>query len=166
MSSSSTREPSAERALGGDASGRGARAQASSVAALAALFAVCAGVSLYATVLAGAVPVVDERDAADPTLDRVADAASDGGVVAPDRLSGTPDYRPAGRRVNVTLVADDRVWHAGPAVPPAASAATGRADRTKPTGHADRIDRAGRLVSVRLGPGCVEPGRLSVAVWS
>ncbi|MDS0297961.1 hypothetical protein NDI76_04335 [Halogeometricum sp. S1BR25-6] len=157
MSSSSTREPSTERGTASDASGEGTRAQASPVAALAALFAVCAGVSLYATVLAGAVPVVDERSTAGPTLDRVADAASDGGVVAPARLAEARDRGPAGRRLNVSLAADGREWGVGPAVPGDSSDA---ADRT------NRVDRAGRLVSVRLAPGRVEPGRLSVAVWS
>ena len=162
MSSSSTRESSgADSAVGGD--GRCGRAQSSPVAALAALFAVCAGVSLYATVLAGAVPVVDERSAAGPTLDRVADAASDGGVVAPDRLAATLDRGPAGRRLNVSLVVDGRAWYVGPAIPAARSAAANRADGA---GGANRVDRAGRLVSVRLAPGRVEPGRLSVAVWS
>lgn len=150
MSSSWTRESSTERgreASASDANGRSDRAQTSPVAALAALFAVCAGVSLYATVLGGAIPVVD-RGVADPTLDRVRDGASDGGVVAPARLAEARDRGPAGRRLNVSLAADGREWHVGPAVPPRVT------------------DRADRLVSVRLGPGRVEPGRLSVAVWS
>lgn len=157
MSSSSTRDSSAERGRKSEATGRSGRAQASPVAALAALFAVCAGVSLYATVLAGAIPVVDDRAAADPTLDRVADVTSDGGVVAPDRLAEVRGRGPVGRRLNVSLVAGGRAWHVGPAVPASLSPST---DRT------DRADRASRLVSVRLGDARVEPGRLSVVVWS
>jgi hypothetical protein len=156
MSSSSTREASAERKTVSEVSSREDRAQASPVAALAVLFAVCAGVSLYATVLAGAIPDVDDRSAAGPTLDRVADAASDGGVVAPERLAGIRDRGPTGRRLNVSLVAGGRAWYVGPTVPATQSSAAERVDR---------VDRADRLVSVRFGPGRVEPGRLSVAVW-
>lgn len=124
------------------------RAQASPVAALAALFAVCAGVSLYATVLGGSVPLVQGGGVADPTLDRVHDAASDGGVTAPDRLAAATTRGPEGYRLNVSLAVANERWTAGPAAPRSAT------------------DRASRLVSVRLAPGRVEPGRLSVVVWS
>ena len=124
------------------------RAQASPIAALAALFAVCAGLSLYATVLGGSVPLVQGGGVADPTLDRVHDAATDGGVAAPDRLDRAATRGPDGHRLNVSLTVADEAWTVGPSVPGGAT------------------DRASRLVSVRLAPGRVEPGRLSVVVWS
>ncbi|WP_363467435.1 DUF7285 family protein [Halogeometricum borinquense] len=127
---------------------RQARAQTSPVAALAALFAVCAGLSLYVTVLGGSVPLLEDRAVADPTLDRVHDVIDDGGVVDAERLPDAMTRGPDGRRLNVTLTASDDVWTVGPAVPQEAT------------------DRASRLVSVRLSPGQVEPGRLTVVVWS
>lgn len=137
MSSSSTREA---RARG--------RAQASPVVALVALFAVCAGLSLYVAVLGGSIPAVEERDIAPATLDRVHDAASDGGMTDPAALDDAAERGPASHRLNVSLAVDGERWTVGPAVPPNAS------------------DRAGRLVSVRRAPGRVDPGRLAVVVWS
>lgn len=134
---------------GGDGPGRErGRGQASPVAALAALFAVCAGLSLYATVLGGSVPAVGTGGVADPTLSRVHEAATAGGVTDPGRLPDAATHGPDGRRLNVTLSVGDDRWTAGPAVP------------------SDARDRASRLVGVRLAPGDVEPGRLSVVVWS
>lgn len=121
------------------------RGQTEPLAALVALFAVCAGVSLYATVLGGVAPAAD-RDLADPALERVRDAASEGGAVRPCALSTAVDAGPDGRRLNATLSAGDRRWSVGP-TPPA------------------RADRASRAASVRLAPGRVRPGRLSVRVW-
>ncbi len=121
------------------------RGQTEPLAALVALFAVCAGVSLYATVLGGSIPVAD-RDASEPTLERVRDAAATNGAVRPDALSAAVDAGPDGRRVNATLAARGRRWSVGPSTPAA-------------------TDRASRAVSVRLGPGRVAPGRLTVRVW-
>lgn len=121
------------------------KGQVEPTAALAALFAVCAGVGLYAGVLGGAVAPA-ERDLAEPTLERVHDATSDGGVVAPDALPAGRAAGPEGHELNVTLAAGDRAWTAGPPPPPAA-------------------DRAARPASVRTAPGRIEPGRLRVAVW-
>ena len=134
MSRSSRREPSGRR-----------RGQTEPLAALVALFAVCAGVSLYATALGGSIPTAD-RDLSAPTLDRVHDAGSRAGVVHPRTLSTAVDAGPDGRGVNATLSADGRRWSVGP-TPPA------------------RADRASRTVSVRLGPGRIAPGRLTVRVW-
>ncbi|SFR37728.1 DUF7285 family protein [Halogeometricum limi] len=131
------------------------RGQASPVAALVALFAVCAGLSLYATVLGGSIPVVAEQTVAAPTLDRAVDDVSDGGVVSLDRLASADAgrYAPDGRSVNVSLTFDtasghDYDWAVGPRAPARAT------------------DRASRPVSVRLGPGRVDAGRLAVVVWS
>lgn len=124
------------------------RGQTSPLAALAALFAVCTGVSIYVVALGGAVPVGDDRAYADSTLHRVSDELSDGGVVDPSALDSARSAAPAGRQLNVTLTAGDRRWTTGP---------------RPPTGT--RTDAASRTTSVRLGPGSVAPGRLRVEVW-
>lgn len=123
------------------------RGQASPLAALAALFAVCTGVGIYVVALGGA-PVGDDRAYADPTLHRVSDELSDGGVVDPSTLDAARSAAPAGHRLNVTLTADGRRWATGP----------------RPPGEAP-TDAASRTTSVRLGPGSVAPGRLRVEVW-
>jgi hypothetical protein len=124
-----------------------ARAQTEPLAALAALFAVCAAVTLYAGVLGDVTPR-SERDLASPTLDRVHDAVTTAGVAVPDRLAAAPADGPQGYRVAVTLTAEDREWRAGPTPPPGAT------------------DAAVRSVGVRLAPGRVRAGRLGVVVWS
>jgi hypothetical protein len=134
MSSSSTRER---------------RGQASPLAALAALFAVCTGVSLYVVALGGVAPVGDDRNLADPTLRRAYDELAVGGVIDPTALAEANSAAPTGRRLNVTVTADGRRWAVGPR-PPA----------DEPT----RV--AVRVASVRFGPGAVVPGRLRVEVWA
>ena len=125
--------------------GAGRRGQVEPLAALAALFAVCVGLSAYALVIADAGRPTD-RDLAGPALATVDDAVSVSGVVRPARLDRALDARPSGTRLNVTLTTDSRTWNAGP--PPAVHG-----------------DRATRRVSVRLGPGRVRVGRLRVVVW-
>lgn len=124
------------------------RGQASPLAALAALFAVCTGVSIYVVALGGTVAVGDDRAYAEPTLHRVGDELADGGVADPETLDTARSAAPDGRRLNVTLTAGDRRWTAGPTPP-----------KEGPT------DAASRTTSVRLGPGSVVPGRLRVEVW-
>ncbi|WP_254537314.1 DUF7285 family protein [Halomarina litorea] len=129
------------------------RAQVSPLAALVALLAVCAGVSLYAGTLdtslhslTGPDPTV--RTVADRTLDTLAPT----GVTTPARLANRSltagaGAVPEGYRVNVTLVAGGERWQRGPAAPPGAG-------------------RTVRALGVRLDPGRVVPGRLRVVVWS
>lgn len=124
----------------------GRRGQVEPTAALVVLVAVCAGVTTYAVALDGAAPR-PERDVATPTLDRVVAALSSGGAVRPSNLSRVRSLRPRGYRLNVTVAAAGRRWHAGPSPPPTAQAAT-------------------RPVGVRLGPGRVRPGRVRVEVWA
>ncbi|WP_101296258.1 DUF7285 family protein [Halegenticoccus soli] len=131
------------------------RGQAEPTVALAALFAVCLGLGLYAGVLDEALPGTD-RDLAEPTLGRVHDALATGGVVAPESVSEGPAAGPDGYRLNVTVRADGREWTAGPTPP--VKAATGAATAT--------VDSASRPVSVRLGPGVIAPGKLRVVVWA
>jgi hypothetical protein len=125
------------------------RALVEPTAALAALFAVCAAVTIYTGVLGEVVPSTD-RDLGDPTLTRVHDAASERGVIRVERLDRSRETAPRGYRLNVSLRADGEQWSLGPQPP----ADTG-----------PNVDRADRLVSVRRGPGDVVAGRLSVVVW-
>lgn len=123
------------------------RAQVEPVAALVAVFAVCVGLALYAGVLSSVVPATD-RDLAAPTLDRVHDRLSTGGVAVPGRLDLASAAGPAGYELNVSLTADDEDWSVGP---------------TPPVGAADT---ASRTTGVRVAPGRVAPGRLRVVIWS
>lgn len=128
-----------------EASGR--RAQVEPFAALVAVLAVGLAISLYATVLSDADPGSSNREVAEITLDRVYRNVSDGSVVDPERIQGAPAVAPAGYEANVTLAVDRTTWQAGPS-PPASA------------------ERASRRVTVRLGPGNVRPGRLTVVIWS
>lgn len=127
-------------------SGRG---QTEPLVALVAVFAVCLGVTLYAFALDDASGGT-ERDVATPTLDRVLAELSSGGVVDPDRLDAAVadvDAELSGRGVAATLRVADRSWRAG----------------GRPTADARTAERR---VAVRIGPGHVRGGRLSVEVWS
>lgn len=122
------------------------RGQTEPVAVLAAVFAVGAGIALYAGVVdatlgGGSAP------GAEPTLRRVWSAVADTGVVTPGRLSDGLSAAADGYEVRITLAAGDNTWAAGPTPP--ADAAT-----------------ASRRASVRVGPGHVDSGRLQVEVWS
>lgn len=121
------------------------RAQVEPLAALAALFAVCVGLSLYTVVLVDVDRPVD-RDLAGPTLTAVEDAVSHRGVVLPTRLDRAVDHAPSGRALNVTLATADRRWTVGPSPGPDG-------------------DHASRVVSVRVGPGRIRAGTLRVVVW-
>jgi hypothetical protein len=123
------------------------RAQVEPLAALAAVFAVCVGLVLYAGVLSSAT-LETGRDLAEPTLDRVSDRISTGGVAVPDRLDAATAVGPAGYELNLSVTAADRRWSVGPAPPQSAT------------------DTASRSTGVHVLPGRVEPGRLRVVVWS
>lgn len=121
------------------------RGQTEPLAALAAVFAVGIAVSLYA----GAVPDLVERPdgAAETTLSRVYRNATTAGVVVPGDLPDARSAGPPGKNVNVTLTAGPVELASGPTRPPDAANAT-------------------RPVGVRVEEGDVEPGRLSVGVWT
>lgn len=139
------------------------RGQVEPFAALAAVLAVGLAISLYAGVLADAAPGASDRTVAETTLDRVARSASDGSVVVPDRIPEALAVTPDGYRVNVTLAAGGTTLRAGPTPPESADLTQPEsADPTQP----ESADRATRRVSVRLAPGNVRPGRLTVVVWS
>ena len=123
-----------------------ARAATEPLAALVAVFAVSAGLALYAGALDDSLAdVVGDRDVAAPTADAVEQRLTSGGVVDPTRVNGSIRAIPPGYEGNVTLSAERR-WSAGP-TPPA------------------RADSDSRTVSVALGPATVRRGRLRVAVW-
>lgn len=142
MSRSSTR---VIRANGAIRVNRANRGLVEPLAALAALFAVCVGLSTYAVVLAG-VDAPTDRDIAGPALATVHDDVTVRGVVDPARLGSALDNTPTGYRLHVSVRTDERQWAVGPPAP-------------------SRGDRASRRVSVRLGPGRVRAGRLQVVVW-
>jgi hypothetical protein len=133
-------------AVSGD-DGDPGRAQVEPLAALAAVFAVCVGLTLYAGVLSSVTPGTS-RDLAEPTLDRVHDRLSTGGVGVPARLDTAAHAGPDGYDLNVSLTADDRRWTLGPSPPPGVA------------------DTASRSTGVRVAAGRVRPGRLRVVVWS
>ncbi len=123
-----------------------ARAATEPLAALVAVFAVSAGLALYAGVLDDTLAnATGGRDIASPTADAVERRLTSGGVVDPERVSGALAAVPSGYDGNITLRAE-RTWSAGPT--PSAGAQTDV-----------------RTVSVALGPATVRRGRLTVAVW-
>ena len=123
-----------------------ARAATEPLAALIAVFAVSAGLALYAGVLGDTLAdVVGDRDVAGPTADAVERRVTTGGVVDPTLVNDSLAAVPPGYEGNVTLEAERR-WSVGP-TPPA------------------RADSDSRTVSVALGPATVRRGRLRVAVW-
>jgi hypothetical protein len=124
------------------------RGQVEPAAAIVVLLAVTGAISAYAAALGGA-GGADERALAEPTLERVAETLGTGGVAHPSRTHRARRVGPSGYRLNVTVAAAGRRWHAG--VTPPRDTAT---------------DAASRAMSVRLGPGRIRPGRVRVEVWS
>ncbi|SDF16725.1 DUF7285 family protein [Halorientalis regularis] len=122
------------------------RGQVEPVAAIAAVFALGVGLTIYAGAVDDALPGTEPRNVAQPTLSAVEDAVETSGVIRPDRLSRVQSAAPAGRRLNVTLTAGDRRWTRGASPPESAQRASAR-------------------VSIALGSGRVQPGRLTVRVW-
>jgi hypothetical protein len=125
----------------------GRRGQVEPLAAIAAVFLVGAGLTLYAGVLEERLAGDDERAVADAALGTVERAVTDEGVVEPRRLGRIRSVGPAGYELNVTLEVPDDRWHHGPTAPASATNATER-------------------VSVHTGTGRVRPGRLVVRVWT
>lgn len=122
------------------------RGQVEPTAALVATAAVCLALGVYAVALDDVTPSADRR-LAEPTLDRVEAAMTEGGVVVPGDRDAALAAGPTGYRTNVTINAGDRQWTAGPPVP-------------------QRADRARTRASVRLDPDRVRTGTLRVGVWT
>ena len=121
------------------------RGQVEPLAAIAAVFALGVGLTVYAGALTDALPGGSEPSV-QPTLGSAERAVSDGGVVDPGRLTAARAATPDGHRLNATLETDERRWHLGPTPPGTARNGTAR-------------------VSVRTAPGRVRPGRLTVRIW-
>lgn len=122
------------------------RAQVEPLAALAAVLAVAAGLTIYAETLDGSVRDGPDRETASTALESVRRTLQTAGVVDPPQLDRATDAVPDGWRANVSLGAGGRRWSRGPTPPETAERATAR-------------------VSVRLAPTDVRPGRLRVAIW-
>lgn len=122
-----------------------ARGYVEPIAAIAAVFAVAVGLTVYVGGLQESMEPAPQSDAvAESALADVLTTASTMGVVDPAAVSDA--VPPAGWTANVTLSTRDGRLRVGPAPPVEAATAT-------------------RRVSVRLAPGAVRPGRLTVAVW-
>jgi hypothetical protein len=121
------------------------------LAALAAVAVVAAAVALYAGVFEASLPGQTDRNVAEDAADRVERSVTRGGVVRPSTVLFANRSRPEGYHQNVTVVVHrdgaDSVLSVGPAAP-------------------ETADVARRRVSVRDGPGRVEPGHLEVRVWA
>jgi len=130
--------------------GAAERAQTSPIVALVALFAVCAGLSLYATTLGAVTPSETTNELAEPTLDRVYGEIHGGGVVSPVSLVRADRVAPDGYRVAVVLTTQNARWTNG---------------RRPPRDAGVDADSATRPVSVAMGDGDVEWGQLRVWVW-
>lgn len=124
-----------------------ARGQTEPLAALAAVFVVAIGLSVYAGVIDDALTGSPDRDLAEPTLDRIERSIAPAGVVQPSRLDGASEHGPDGHRMHVTVAAGNRRWTAGP-TPPNATA-----------------DRAETRIAVEIAKTRVEPGTLRVVTW-
>lgn len=124
----------------------GRRGQAEPLAALAALLAVCLGVSLYAGVAVDAVQP-EERSTAEPALERAAAEVVEGGAVDPRHLSEGAEAAPEGHQLRITVRTAEESWQIGPTAPENAAVAK-------------------RPVGVRVAPGTVRPGTLVVEVWT
>jgi len=148
MSSSSTREI----AVVGDTPPGASRAQTTPLVALIALFAVCTGLSLYATTLGAVTPDETANALAEPTLERVYDEISAGGVVSPVGLPRDGPSAPDGYLVAVAVTTPDETWTNGRRPPEIGSQHT-------------PVDSAERPVSVGTADGDVVWGTLRVWVW-
>ena len=122
------------------------RGQTEPLAVLAAVFAVGAGIALYAGVVDNSLGQREVPDA-DPTLERVHAHIAESGVVDPATIDAGIAAAPDGHRVRIVLTADGREWTTGSEAPPDARSAS-------------------RTVSVRVAPGEVRVGRLRAEVWS
>lgn len=120
-----------------------ARGYIEPVAAIAAVFAVVLGLTVYASVDRPDHRPTD-RSVAGAVLEELRHQLQVDGVLAPARLSDADV--PTGWSVNVTLATPSGRWTRGPA----------------PPGDADRARRA---VAVRLGPTAIRPGSLTVVAW-
>jgi len=120
-----------------------ARGYVEPVAAIAAVFAVAAGLTIYVGSLGDTLDT-DDRSVAATVLEDLRSQGAALGVVEPTHLAAATV--PPGWHANVTLATMAGRWSRGPKPPATADGATTE-------------------VAVRLGPGEVRPGRLTVEAW-
>jgi len=122
------------------------RAQVEPTAALAAVFAFTVALGVYASVYVG-VPTGHVTPTA-PAEHALAGLAADLGPGPVDPAALRPAVRTLSHEgtLNATLRTPTRVWTVGPPRP-------------------RRADVVSAPLPVRVGPGRVRPGRLTVAVW-
>lgn len=121
--------------------------QTEPLAALAAVFALGVGLTLYAGALDSTLPrLSSDREMSATAADRLTAEASSLGAVDPPVSSAVSAARPTGHRLNATLQTADSKWHVGPPTP-------------------RDIECERRRVSVRVSSGRVRPGRLEVCAW-
>lgn len=141
------------------------RGQTEPLAALVSVAVVCLALGLYVGVFGDRLPEVGtDRDLSAPTMEAVwEDVRTDGTVERRTDLRTAIDQKslPEGHAVSITVTTIDE---------------DGRLERTgrisfDPRGEPtsveppERADRVTRPVAVRLEPGDVRPGRLTVEVW-
>lgn len=125
-------------------SGRG---QTEPIAALAAVFVLGLGLSLYAGALDATLPTLStDRELAPTAADRLEATATRFGAIDPPLNGRVAQARPTGHRLNATLRTAAGRWTGGPPRP-------------------DRPDCVERRVTVRVAPARVRPGILEVCVW-
>jgi len=120
-----------------------ARGYVEPVVAIAAVFAVAAGLTIYVGSLGDALGT-DDRSVATTVLEDLRSQGATLGVVEPTHLAAATV--PPGWHANVTLATADGRWSRGPRPPSTADGATTE-------------------VAVRLDPGEIRPGRLTVEAW-
>jgi hypothetical protein len=125
------------------------KAQVEPVAALVAVAVLGLAVGAYATVRADVLPGAERDAPANAVLAETVDAATTSGAVAvsPSTLE-VDSVAPAGYEVSVTITAGDSEWTRGAEHPPPDAASDSR------------------RVPVRVAPGQIRPGRVTVVVWS
>ncbi|WP_254838875.1 DUF7285 family protein [Natronomonas marina] len=123
------------------------RAQTEPIAALAAVFALGVGLSLYAGAFdATAAELVTDREMAPHAADRLVAETTTFGAVVPPLAEHTDAASPRGYRLNASLRTDEGTWTEGrPRAP-----------------DPECVDRR---VAVRVAPARVIPGLLEVCVW-
>lgn len=117
-------------------------------AALAAVLAISAGITVYAHSVGQALPERADEERRTPriALERAYDRMQQAGIVHPPRLPSATDALPDRLQANVTLKTDGHSWSAGPTPPGGARVAK-------------------RSVGVRTAPGQIKPGTLSIELW-
>lgn len=123
------------------------RGQTEPLAALVAVFALGAGLSLYVGMLDSTLPLLATESEITPTAaDRFLSEVSSSGAVRPPITGATEAARPNGYIMNATVRTEAGSWHGGAPIPESANCVR-------------------RGAAVRVAPGTVRPGSLEVCTW-